>query len=71
MNMIEMIRENKDWIIPIIIAVVSAIITGIFKLLKVNGKNYKQEIGDISNSHVINVNGDVNQNKGKSDNSIR
>jgi len=36
-------------------------IAGVFKLLQKNGKVHKQKVGNISNSQVLNINGDVNK----------
>lgn len=59
--MIKIMQENYVWLIPLLVAVITAIIAGIFKLLQKNGKLHKQKIGNISNSQVLNINGDVNK----------
>lgn len=65
MNIIEFIKENQVWVVPIIVAVLSGIIAGIFNLLSKNGKYHKQKMGDINNSKIINNNGDLNSKKNK------
>jgi len=58
--MIKFMQENYPWMVPILVAVVSGIF-GVFKLLQRKGKVHKQKIGNISDSHVLNINGDVNK----------
>lgn len=58
--MIKFLQENCAWAVPLL-TVVSGIITGVFKLFQKNGKVHKQKVGDISNSHITNINGDVNK----------
>lgn len=59
--MIKFMQENYVWLIPLLVAVISGIIAGIFKLFQKKGKRHKQKIGNISNSQVLNINGDVNK----------
>ena len=59
--MIKFMQENYVWLIPLLVAVISGIIAGIFKLLQKNWKIHKQKIGNISNSQVHNINGDVDK----------
>jgi hypothetical protein len=59
--MIKFMQENSVWLIPLLVAVIPSIIAGVFKLLQKNGKIHKQKIGNISNSQVLNINGDVNK----------
>lgn len=57
--MTEFMQENAAWLVPIIVAV----ITGAFALLKKQKDSHSIKNGDISNSHVNNINGDVNVSK--------
>ena len=59
-SIVEFLKENKEWLVPIIIAALTAIVAGIFQLFRKSGKTHKQKLGNINNSHVINTNGDVN-----------
>jgi hypothetical protein len=59
--MIKFMQENYVWLIPLLVAVISGIIVGVFKLLQKNGNIHKQKIGNIFNSQVQNINGDVNK----------
>lgn len=59
--MIKFMQDNYPWVVPLLVAVVSGVITGVFKLLQKKGKVHKQKIGSISNSQVLNINGDVNK----------
>lgn len=63
--MIQFIRENT-WIVPIIVAIITAlsgiIVAMINKKKDVDGR--KQRIGNIKNSKVININGDISTHKG-------
>ncbi|MCE5174723.1 MAG: hypothetical protein ABFC90_02005 [Bacteroidales bacterium] len=59
--MIKFMQENYLWLIPLLVAVISGIIAGVFKLLQKNGKIHKQKIGNIYNSQVHNINGDVDE----------
>ena len=57
--MINFLQNNYEWIAAIIMAL-AAIISACAKFFKKSGRNNKQKIGDISNSNVINNNGDYN-----------
>ena len=57
--MIVFLQNNYEWIAAIIMAF-AAIITACAKFFKKSGRNNKQKVGDISNSNVININGDYN-----------
>lgn len=59
--MIKFMQENYPWAVPLLVAVISAIIAGIFKLLQKKGKVHKLKIKNISNSQVHINNGDVNK----------
>jgi len=59
--MIKFMQENYVWLIPLLVAVISGIIAGVFKLIQKNGKVHKLNIKNISNSQVHINNGDVNQ----------
>lgn len=58
MTIIEFIYENHIWVTPIIIAVLSGIIAGVFKLFAKNGRVHKQKFGTIKNSKINIFNGD-------------
>ncbi len=58
MTIIEFIYENHIWVTPIIIAVLSGIIAGVFKLFAKNGRVHKQKFGAIKKSKITNINGD-------------
>ena len=50
-NPVEFIQNNKEWLVPIIIAILTALIT----------ESHKQKVGKISKSHHITlINGEVN-----------
>jgi len=53
-NITEFLQNNKDWLVPIIIAIIS----GFFYK---KGKTHKQKIGAINNSDITNINGDINK----------
>ena len=57
--MIEFMQENAAWVVPITVAV----ITGVFALFKKQKDSRSIKNGDITNSHVNNINGDVNVSK--------
>ncbi len=61
-NIIDFFQDNKDWFIPIITAI-TALIVGILGLYYKNGKTHKQKFGNIKNSQITNINGDINQKK--------
>lgn len=55
--MIKFMQENYVWAVPLLVG----IIAGVFKLFQKKGKIHKQKISNISNSQVLNINGDVNK----------
>lgn len=59
--MIKFMQENYPWAVPLLVAVISAIIAGVFKLFQKKGKVHKLKIKNISNSQVHINNGDVNK----------
>ena len=60
-NPVEFIQNNKEWLVPIIIALLTALITEICNLFRKSGKSHKQKVGKISKSHHITlINGEVN-----------
>ena len=52
-NPVEFIQNNKEWLVPIIIAILTALITEICNLFRKSGKSHKQKVGKISKSHHI------------------
>ena len=60
-KLVEFMQNNKEWVVPIIITILTVSITGIFNLFRKSGKNHKQKIRKISKSHhITNINGDIN-----------
>lgn len=59
--MIKFLQENYVWLIPLLVAVISGIIAGVFKLLQKKGKVHRLKIKNISNSQVHINNGDVSK----------
>lgn len=60
--MIDFLRNNYEWIAALLMAL-AAIITACSKFFnKKRGRSSKQKVGDISNSNVININGDYKNN---------
>jgi len=55
--MIEFLQNNYEWIAALLTAL-AAIIIAFLKLFKKGGRNHRQKVGKISNSNVININGD-------------
>lgn len=55
--MIEFLQNNYEWIVALLTAL-SAIIVAFLKLFKKGGRSHRQKVGKISNSNVININGD-------------
>lgn len=58
--MIDYIRNNVEWLVPIIVAVIG----GVFALLKKNG-THNQTIKNVENSNITNIGGDVTINNNK------
>lgn len=56
--MIVFLQNNYEWIAAILTAL-AAIIGVLLKFFKKSGKKHKQKVGNISDSTVININGDV------------
>ena len=42
-NPVEFIQNNKEWLVPIIIAILTALITEICNLFRKSGKSHKQK----------------------------
>ena len=61
--MISFIQENYVWLTPILVALVSSIVGGIFQLMKKNASKNKQTIKRVSNSNINQANGNINVNK--------
>ena len=59
--MIKFMQENYPWVVPLLVAVVSGLISGVFKLLQKKGKVHRLKIKNISNSQVHINNGDVSK----------
>ena len=60
--MISFIQENYVWLTPILVALVSSIVGGIFQLMKKNASKNKQTIKRVSNSNINQANGNINVN---------
>lgn len=58
--MIEFLQNNYEWIAAMLTAL-AAIIGVLLNYFKKGGKKHKQKFGNISDSTVININGDVNK----------
>lgn len=58
--MIDYIRNNVEWLVPIIVAVIG----GVFALFKKNG-THNQTIKNVKNSNITNIGGDVTINNNK------
>lgn len=54
-EMIEFMKDNAVWLTPVLVAVVS----GVFYLLKKGSQN-KQNISNVSNSHINQAGGNIN-----------
>ena len=52
-NPVEFIQNNKEWLVPIIIAILTALITEICNLFRKSGKSHKSH-------HITLINGEVN-----------
>lgn len=61
--MIKFIQDNYIWLTPILVALVSGIVAGIFHLIKTSGSKNKQIIKKVNNSSINQAGGDVNVNK--------
>lgn len=57
----DFLKENLIWITPLLVAIVGGIISGIFYLIKKEGKSNNQTIKDIHNSNINQVNGNNNE----------
>lgn len=62
MSTIEFLRDNYLWITGLL-GSIAAIIGAVAKFRKKGGKYHRQKIGDVSNSNIININGDLTVNK--------
>lgn len=56
--MIELLKDNAVWLTPVLVAIVS----GVFYLLK---KGNSQSISNVSNSHINQAGGDINEKEDK------
>ena len=61
--MIKFIQDKYIWLTPILVALVSGIVAGIFHLIKKSGSKNKQIIKKVNNSSINQAGGDVNVNK--------
>lgn len=61
--MIKFIQDNYIWLTPILVALVSGIVAGIFHLIKKSGSKNRQAIKNVNNSTINQAGGDVNVNK--------
>jgi spore maturation protein SpmA len=61
--MIKFIQDNYIWLTPILVALVSGIVAGIFYLIKKSGSKNRQVIKNVNNSTINQAGGDVNVNK--------
>lgn len=58
MSMIEFLRDNYLWITGLL-GSIAAVIGAVAKTRKKGDKNHSQKIGNVSNSSIININGDL------------
>ena len=56
MKILEYIKENSNWIVPIIVAIIS----GVFGLFKISGRKNSQTIKNVKDSNVHQANGSIN-----------
>ena len=56
MKILEYIKENSNWIVPIIVAIIS----GVFGLFKISGHKNSQTIKNVKDSNVQQANGSIN-----------
>ena len=56
MEILEYIKENSNWIVPIIVAIIS----GVFGLFKISGRKNSQTIKNVKDSNVQQANGSIN-----------
>ena len=61
--MVQFIQDNYIWLTPILVALVSGIVAGIFHLIKKSGSKNRQVIKNVNNSSINQSGGDVNINK--------
>jgi hypothetical protein len=54
--MIEFFKDNAVWLTPVFVAIVS----GVFYLLKRGGSSNKQTIKNVTNSHINQAGGNIN-----------
>lgn len=61
-NPVEFIQNNKEWLVPIIIAILTALITEICNLFRKSGKSHKQKSRkkSVKSHHITLINGEVN-----------
>ena len=56
MEILEYIKENSNWIVPIIVTIIS----GVFGLFKISGRKNSQTIKNVKDSNVQQANGSIN-----------
>lgn len=61
--MIKFIQDNYIWLTPILVALVSGIVAGIFHLIKKSEGKNKQIIKNVNNCNINQAGGDVNVNQ--------
>lgn len=64
MEILEYIKENSNWIVPIIVAIIS----GVFGLFKISGRKNSQTIKNVKDSNVQQANGSINITINKTEN---
>ena len=56
MEILEFTKENSNWIVPIIVAIIG----GVFGLFKIAGHKNSQTIKNVRDSNVHQANGSIN-----------
>lgn len=64
MEILEYIKENSNWIVPIIVTIIS----GVFGLFKISGRKNSQTIKNVKDSNVQQANGSINITINKTEN---
>ena len=59
--MVEFVKDNAEWLTPVLVAIVS----GIFYLLKKGGSRNNQTIKNVTNSHINQAGGNINDKEDK------
>ena len=57
----ELLKDNAVWLTPVLVAIVS----GVFYLLRKNGSSHNQTIRNVSNSHINQAGGNINEKEDK------